>query len=166
MAAVETKTSQLQVRVSERQKRKLRQRARAAGMSVSEWVLRLAFPPQREEFDRFVAALQVKEERSFALAALNDFLAGLERSDFGHVVADPPHVHLDALDAALLAAMLEQAASLLEAAVPKWVLDTPPVDVPFFASELRSLRLHLLISSPPAFRRRNLFVDTSIGGRV
>jgi hypothetical protein len=129
-------------------------------------VLKLAFPPQREELERLVAALQSKDERSFVLAALNDFLAGLERSDFERVLAEPPAAGLDALDAALLAAMVEHAASLLAAPVPVWVVNTPPVDVPFFASELRSVRLHLLTRSPPAFRRRNLFVDTSVGGRV
>lgn len=29
-----------------------------------------------------------------------------------------------------------------------------------------SLRLHLLTRSPPPFRRRNLFVDSSIGQRA
>ena len=163
---METKTTQLQIRVSERQKQKLRRRARAAGISVSEWVLRLAFPSQREEFDRLVSALQRKEQRSFVLAALHDFLAGIGRSDFERVLAEPPAAELDSLDAALLAAMVEHAASLAAARVPNWVVSTPPVDVPFFATELRSLRLHLLTTSPPAFRRRNLFVDTSIGGRV
>jgi hypothetical protein len=28
------------------------------------------------------------------------------------------------------------------------------------------LRAHLLTSSPPPFRRRNIFIDTTLGGRV
>jgi hypothetical protein len=28
------------------------------------------------------------------------------------------------------------------------------------------LRLHLLLSAPPAFRRRNIFLDASVGDRV
>ena len=37
---------------------------------------------------------------------------------------------------------------------------------PEFGSQLQSLRLHLLTHSPPPFRRRNIFIDTSIGGQV
>ncbi|HTY49830.1 MAG TPA: hypothetical protein VMB48_09070 [Steroidobacteraceae bacterium] len=37
---------------------------------------------------------------------------------------------------------------------------------PAFGSELRSLRLHLLTQSPPAFRCRNIFIDASVGERV
>ena len=36
----------------------------------------------------------------------------------------------------------------------------------WFASELKSLRLHLLTKSPAPFRRRNLFVDSTLGDRV
>jgi hypothetical protein len=41
-----------------------------------------------------------------------------------------------------------------------------PLERPWFASSLKSLRLHLLTASPPPFRRRNLFVDSTIGDRV
>lgn len=163
---VEAKTAQLQIRVSERQKRKLRQRARAAAISVSELVLRLAFPPERDEFERLVGALHADGQTSFALAALNDFLAQRQAADFESILSAPPGVTLGALDSALLASMIEHAASRVGARVPHWVASTPAVDEPFFASELKGLRLYLLTSSPPAFRRRNLFVDTSVGGRV
>ncbi|MBK7585066.1 MAG: hypothetical protein IPI67_33365 [Myxococcales bacterium] len=165
LKAVETKSSQLQIRVSSRQKAALRQKARACGLSVSEWVLALAFPPEREVFERLMRGLAAGTRRSHDLAALHDFLAKLDADELTRVLADPPRVGLSNPYDALVAAMIEHAASLKRARVPEWVLRTPPVSTPWFATELQSLRLHLLASSPPAFRRRNLFVDTSIGGR-
>jgi len=65
-----------------------------------------------------------------------------------------------------VAAMVEQAAAQKNVLPPKWVRDVAPLDQPFFASELASLRLHLLCSSPVPFKRRNIFVDSSIGARI
>jgi hypothetical protein len=163
---VETKTTQLQIRISRSQKQKLRQQARRAGMSVAEWVLSHVFPAKRDEFERLVHALGSASERRFAWANVHDFLARLEAGDIERVLAEPASAKLTAPDDALLAAMIEHAAVLKEARIPGWVARTPPASVPFFASDLKSLRVHLLSVSPPAFRRRNLFVDTSVGGRV
>lgn len=165
-ALVGTKTAQLQIRVSARQKARLRRRARAAGMSVSEWMLALALPPERDVFEGLLREVAVPSRRSLGLAALHDFLTELDADELPHALEDPPRVRLQSPDDALVAAMIEHAASLKRARVPDWVLRAPPVSTPWFASELGSLRLHLLASSPPAFRRRNLFVDTSVGGRV
>ena len=41
-----------------------------------------------------------------------------------------------------------------------------PLASPVFGSKLESLRLYLLTHSPPPFRRRNIFIDASIGARV
>jgi len=49
---------------------------------------------------------------------------------------------------------------------PAWTEDVPPLDEPIFGSSLQSLRLHLLTNSPPAFSRRNIFIDSNIGDRV
>lgn len=62
--------------------------------------------------------------------------------------------------------MVEQSALQKGLMPPAWVRDVPPLDLPYFAGELRSLRQYRLAVSPVAFKRRNLFVDTSIGGRV
>jgi hypothetical protein len=35
-----------------------------------------------------------------------------------------------------------------------------------FGSELQSLRLYLLTHSPPPFRARNIFIDSSLGDRI
>jgi len=65
-----------------------------------------------------------------------------------------------------VAAMVEHAAAMKGSSVPPWARDTPALSMPYFASRLQGLRLHLLSASPASFRRRNLFVDASIGDRV
>jgi hypothetical protein len=35
-----------------------------------------------------------------------------------------------------------------------------------FGSDLQNLRLYLLTHSPPPFRRRNIFIDSTLGDRV
>jgi hypothetical protein len=49
---------------------------------------------------------------------------------------------------------------------PDWTLAVQPLSEPAFGSPLQSLRLHLLVAAPPAFKRRNIFVDSSVGDRV
>jgi hypothetical protein len=65
-----------------------------------------------------------------------------------------------------LAAMVELASQQKGVAPPAWTRNVEPLEEPHFATELPGLRLHLLRSAPVAFKRRNLFVDASIGDRV
>jgi hypothetical protein len=46
------------------------------------------------------------------------------------------------------------------------VRDVVPLTEPYFPTPLKSLREHLLIAAPIPFKRRNIFVDASIGQRV
>lgn len=62
--------------------------------------------------------------------------------------------------------MVEQAAHKKSLAPPDWVRDIEPLSVPWFATPLSSLRMHLLRAAPVPFKRRNLFVDAAVGGRV
>ena len=159
------KSEQLQIRIGKSEKAELQRRAKAAGMSVSSWVLARTLPPKGTTFQRLVRQLGDSEAPSFALAALNDFLAALTADEFRSALAEPPP-KLSPLHRAYLAAMVEHSASLKCAPVPRWAVETPALERPYFASQLLALRLHLLASSPPAFRRRNLFVDASVGDRV
>ena len=63
-----------------------------------------------------------------------------------------------------LSAMIEAAQK--QVAPPAWTAKIAPLEKPAFGSTLRSLRHYLLVYSPPAFSRRNLFIDASVGGRV
>jgi hypothetical protein len=50
---------------------------------------------------------------------------------------------------------------------PAWVRDVEPMETePRFATPLAGLRLHLLRTAPVPFKRRNIFIDSSIGDRV
>jgi hypothetical protein len=50
--------------------------------------------------------------------------------------------------------------------LPTWTRKIGPLEAPQFGSKLQALRLHLLTHSPAAFRRRNIFIDASVGDRV
>ena len=78
----------------------------------------------------------------------------------------PPPSALSAFHANYVAAMVEYACAARGVDAPQWTREIAPVTHPVFATGLASLRLHLLSHSPPPFRRRNLFVDTAVGGQV
>ena len=69
-------------------------------------------------------------------------------------------------EAAYLAAMVEHAAVIKGVDPPRWTAAVEALDALWFASSLKSLRLYLLTHSPPPFRRRNLFIDSSVGQPV
>jgi hypothetical protein len=62
--------------------------------------------------------------------------------------------------------MVETAAHRSGVTPPAWTLGVQPLGYPAFGSPLLGLRLHLLLAAPPAFKRRNLFVDSAVGDRV
>ena len=161
------KTQQLQIRVSAEQKAQIKARAELAGEDVSKWVLRQVLPPMQDEFQRLSNALASSTtDRSYALAELHDFLKGLSAKALTQAVQAPPEGTLDPFEANYIAAMVEYACIAKAAEQPEWIRNVEPLPNPWFASALQSLRLHLLTQSPAAFRRRNLFVDSTVGDRV
>ncbi len=161
------KTEQLQIRVSPSEKLLIRTRATLTGMSMSDWVLRQLFPPVEVRFRECVEALVADPDRtSFTLAAIHDLLAGLSGRQITHELRHPPGVSLPPVEANHVAAMIEFAAMKHGVPPPAWTGSIPPLDRPWFGTDLMSLRLYLLTNSPAVFRRRNIFIDTSVGGRV
>lgn len=161
-----TKTAQVQIRVTPGQKRELERCARAAGLDLSAWMLGRLIPPRREAFGKLVRALASQRDSSYVLAELGDLLSSLDRVELGSVVDTLPAVRLDELAANQLAAMVETVATKKGVRPPAWTLDIEPLGAPWFPTALVSLRLHLLCNAPPAFRRRNLFVDSTFEDRV
>lgn len=166
MKTMPAKTSQLQIRVTPEQKRAIQRAAREKGSDVSAFILGEVLAQQENEFRRLTRRLSRSEDSSFPLAELNDFLTALTPREFFAAVRRPPGPGLTPLLANLVAAMVEYAACQKRCSPPVWVRAIEPLQEPFFASALVSLRLYLLKRSPPAFRRRNLFVDASTGSRV
>lgn len=160
------KGSQLQIRVTAQQKALLRQRARAAGLGMSAYVLARALPAPVDRFGPLVRNLATAEEPRLILAELNDLLAGLTPAEFGPAVAGTSVVGLSPYLANYLAAMTEQAAHQKRVDPPAWTRGVAPLEAPHFVTSLRSLRPHLLRHAPVPFKRRNIFVDSGVGARV
>lgn len=162
-----SKSQQLQIRVSAEEKAEIQRRAADAGMDVSKWVLQQVLPPPAERFQALCTALaESNTEISYGLAELNDFLVSLTGRAFAAAVHEQPRVELPSFEANYVAGMVAHTAAQKSTAAPLWVRDIRPLETPWFASTLKSLRLHLLTSSPPAFRSRNIFVDSSVGDRI
>lgn len=160
------KSEQIQIRVTPGQKAALKARARAAGQSLSTYVLTSALPPEASRFRALVIGVADEETRRFALAELNDFLTELTPDRFGAGVGEVELGDLSPLMRNYVAAMVEQAADQKEVVPPGWTREVRPLEEPYFATPLPGLRLHLLKSSPVSFKRRNLFVDSAVGDRV
>jgi hypothetical protein len=118
-------------------------------------------------FTRLLKALRDGNQPSFVLAELNDLLSGLTAGDLRLAIE---HADLTGLTSYLqnyVAAMVELAAHRRDVPPPAWVHAIAPLETePHFATPLAGLRLHLLRTSPVPFKRRNIFIDSSIGDRV
>ena len=104
--------------------------------------------------------------RRFALAELNDFLTALASAEFDDAVAYADTQGMDRLTANYVAALVDQAASRHDVQPPAWLGSIAPLEEPYFAGGLESLRPHLLREAPVPFKRRNIFVDSGLGDRV
>lgn len=104
--------------------------------------------------------------RRFVLADIHDLLAKLCPEEFSDVVRLGPDVTLSPFRANYLCGMVEYAAGLQGVRPPSWTADVAPLREPWFGTDLKNLRLHLLTNSPAPFRRRNIFIDSSVGTRV
>ena len=159
------KSSQLQVRVSPAEKSTIQRAARRAGMDVSAYVLARLLPALWRRFAELAKACRDPEGARFALAELNTWLAGLGAGELRDAVASPP-AGLTPYLANYVAAMVEVACAQRGVAPPAWTRSIAPLAEPVFGSALQSLRLYLLTHSPAPFRRRNIFIDASVGARI
>lgn len=161
-----SRSSQLQIRVTPEQKEVLRRLSSSAGQDMSTYVLSRVLPDARLRFAALLEALRDDEQAGFVLAELNDLLSGLASGELRHAVE---HAELQGLSPYLrnyVAAMVELTAHRLDVPPPAWVRDVEPLNAPHFATPLQGLRLHLLRAAPVPFKRRNIFIDSSVGDRV
>ena len=161
-----TKSQQLQIRVSPQEKRAIRRRAKAAGQDLSTYVLSRALPARGGDFARALQGLADLDERCFCLASATKEIYDLAPPDLEEAVEGASLRDLSPYLQNYVAAMVEHAAHLKGVRPPRWVRDVEPLEEPHFASSLTSLRAHLLRSAPVAFKRRNIFVDSTVGDRV
>jgi hypothetical protein len=160
------RTAQLQIRVTPAEKARIELAARRAGLGMSAYVLSKVLPGHRNEWLGLLHELATTDDERLALAAVSSWLASLDTRAIADALESPPPVSLSPYLANTLAAMVEHICAGSGTIPPAWTRDIPPLARPVFGSRLASLRLHLLAGSPAAFRRRNLFVDTTVGGQV
>ncbi len=156
----------LQIRISSFEKKEIQRRAKLAHMDMSEWVLRKALPSGQKQFQSLIDTIEKSQAPSYPLAELSDFLSSLEGVELEQVCSEKPIGNLSPFLANHIAAMVEYVCAQKGIKTPQWVDDVEPLKIPHFASSLLSLRLYLLTSALPPFRRRNIFADASIGNRI
>jgi len=161
-----SRTAQLQIRVSAAEKAAIRRAAEQAGLDMSAFVLSRALPSPAIRLQAGIEACAGPAPPSFGLAELNTLLAGWTAAELRDALAVPPTTALSPFLSNYIAAMIEQACERRSVRLPGWVRAIEPLPEPAFGSTLKSLRLHLLTHSPPPFRRRNIFIDATVGDRV
>jgi hypothetical protein len=116
-----------------------------------------------EDFQRLAGQLQMGQH-AYILAELNDLLTNATGPQIQSLSA--PQL-ADPFLSNYVAAMVEQAAYRSgNVQPPSWTSSITPLSQPFFATPWMSLRAHLLLHSPIPFRRRNIFIDATLGDRV
>ncbi len=160
------KSTQLQIRVTQAEKTAIQQAAQRLNLDMSSYVLEKVLPAKTQEFYDLVNELAVSDETRFVLAEINKFLSGLNRAELKTVFPVTLPIGLSDYMNNYLAAMVETVCNQNRIKRPGWVKKVKPLTKPTFGSELHNLRLYLLTHSPAAFRHRNIFVDTTVGGQV
>ena len=110
-----------------------------------------------------LAQLAPPEKPTYILAELNDLLTAIRAEEVEQLEA--PSI-TDPYLANYVAAMVDLAAHRRGVHPPDWTPTIEPFAEPRFAVPWMSLRAHLLTASPVPFRRRNIFIDSSLGDRV
>ena len=152
--SADTKSGQIQIRVSPAQKAAIRRASRLAGLDMSAYVLARLLPTTSRRFQELTEACADDRHGRFALAELNSWLASLSAGELSEAVAPPPATLTPYLNN-YLAAMTEVACAQNRVAPPAWAAAIPPLAEPAFGTTLLSLRLYLLTHAPAPFRRRN-----------
>jgi len=160
------KTTQLQIRVTPEEKTTIQQAARQLNMDMSTYVLEKVLPYRSRVFQELLNELVVSDEPRFVLSEINTLLSRLNSTELKSVVSITLPPGLSNYLSNYLAAMLEYVCNQHQILPPEWVKMIKPLEQPVFGSKLKNLRLYLLTHSPPPFRRRNIFIDTTIGGQI
>jgi hypothetical protein len=160
-----TKSEQMQLRVSREEKRAIQRAAAQAGMDMSAYVLSRVVSAPTARFQELGRACAGPAPR-YALAELNSLLSGFTAGQLKDAVFVPPPANLTPYFKSYIAAMVELVCAKRAIAAPFWTREVAPLAEPVFASSLEGLRLYLLTHSPPPFRRRNIFIDSSVGKQI
>jgi len=161
-----TKTTQLQIRISPAEKSAIQRAAQQMNMDMSTYVLDKLLPQRARELQDLLDELVFTNDPSFVLSEINTFLSRLNNCELKNALSITLPVDLSNYLRNYLAAMVEFVCNQQRLMAPEWIKTIKPLSKPVFGSTLQNLRLYLLTNSPAPFRRRNIFVDTTIGGQV
>jgi len=116
-----------------------------------------------ETFASLAREVGLADRISYPLAELNDLLTAASGVEVGSLpwpaIEEPYRLNY-------VTCMVEFAAHRTGVAPPFWTASVSPQAEPRFIDSSPSLRAHLLTASPVPFRRRNIFMGTSLGGGV
>ncbi len=160
------KISQLQIRVSRTEKSAIQRAAKLANMDMPSYVLARVLPPVTLELQALFDELRVTDNTRFTLSAINTVLTRLNSRELRSLDSIQVPAELTSYLQNYVAAMVEYVCIKHQVTLPHWTKAIVPLKEPVFVSGLLSLRLYLLTHSPAPFRRRNIFVDTTIGGEL
>jgi hypothetical protein len=163
--AAQSKTSQLQIRISVSEKALIQRAARRAGMDMSSYVLSRLISVPAIRFQQCVSAA-AGPKSFYGLAELNKLLTDLSAVELREAVAAGPAIILSPFISNYVAAMVELACARRTIPIPPWTRAIAALEDPWFATKSASLRHYLLTASPAPFRRRNIFIDSSLGSMV
>ncbi len=136
-----------------------------SNQDMSSWILERCIPAVQEYFLELTAQLGGSSKLSSHLFAnLHDFLRELDAAQLQQLELHQPYKNTMSYN--YLAAMIEYRAEQLGVEPPRWTSWIQPYSEPYFGTDLKSLKEYLLLRSPLVFRRRNLFMDATLGDRV
>ena len=162
---METRSGQLQIRVTPAEKAALKRLAADAGQSVSAFVLARALPQGHDGVNRRVRALGGGKMLSNTMSDLQLYLSSLSPHEFEAAVAGVDIEELTPLQANCAAAAVEGEAWRRARKAPAWTQAIEPLGQPYFAWGLPSLRPHLMRVTPAPLKRRNVYLPDSADTR-
>jgi hypothetical protein len=158
------KSSQLQIRVTPAEKAALKRLAKAAGQSVSGYVLSQALPSEERRLTRLYDRLtETGADHRPTFRDLEELLVEIPASELGDAVPEPESDGLGAVLLNSVAALVEREAHRKGVPPPEWTARVPPLPRPHFGWPMRSLRPHQLRVAPIPFKRRNIYFDPATG---
>lgn len=160
LGLMDTKTSQLQIRVSPAEKAILKRLAAAEGISVSAFVLDRVLPAHGGEVAERIAALQGGSDLQTRLSDLELHLLSMSDEEFPQAVVGVDVGDMRPLEKNCAAAAVEREAWRRGLAAPEWTTDVRPLEHPWFAWRIRALRPHLMRIAPPAYKLRNVYLPS------
>ncbi|PCI64572.1 MAG: hypothetical protein COB38_12570 [Gammaproteobacteria bacterium] len=156
----------LQIRLSSKQKESIRNAAKMANADMSSWILSKVLNSQSDDFLKVIEKLVSSQQQSYIYAEIHDLLMKCDHNIFGETVKLPPTAQLNSFQLNYITAMVEHRAMQLSEKTPNWCSEINSLKKPHFGSNLKCLKLYLLLNSPLAFRKRNIFIDSTVGQRV